>query len=38
VTRYEGSIWYEDVEGGGAQFHFKLPKATWVFFYAVNMR
>lgn len=26
VTRYEGSIWYEDVEGGGAQFHFRLPK------------
>jgi signal transduction histidine kinase len=27
VTRYEGSIWHEDVAGGGAQFHFRLPKA-----------
>jgi signal transduction histidine kinase len=27
VTRYKGSIWHEDVEGGGAQFHFRLPKA-----------
>jgi C4-dicarboxylate-specific signal transduction histidine kinase len=25
VTRYEGSIWYQDVAGGGAQFQFKLP-------------
>jgi signal transduction histidine kinase len=28
VTRYEGSIWHEDVAGGGAQFHFRLPKAS----------
>ncbi|WP_215332589.1 sensor histidine kinase [Polynucleobacter corsicus] len=27
VTRYEGSIWHEDVAGGGAQFHVRLPKA-----------
>jgi signal transduction histidine kinase len=27
ITRYEGSIWYEDVSGGGAQFQFKLPIA-----------
>lgn len=27
VTRYEGSIWHEDVEGSGAHFHFRLPKA-----------
>jgi signal transduction histidine kinase len=27
VTRYEGSIWHEDVAGGGAQFHFRLPIA-----------
>jgi signal transduction histidine kinase len=25
VTRYEGSIWYEDAAGGGAQFYFRLP-------------
>lgn len=25
VTRYQGSIWYEDLAGGGAQFHFQLP-------------
>ena len=25
VTRYEGSIWYEDAIGGGAQFYFRLP-------------
>lgn len=25
VTRYGGSIWYEDVAAGGAQFHFRLP-------------
>jgi signal transduction histidine kinase len=28
VTRYEGSIGHEDVAGGGAQFHFRLPKAS----------
>jgi signal transduction histidine kinase len=27
VTRYQGSIWYEDLAGGGAQFHFQLPMA-----------
>jgi signal transduction histidine kinase len=27
VTRYDGAIWHEDAEGGGAQFHFRLPKA-----------
>jgi signal transduction histidine kinase len=27
VTRYEGSIWYEDADTGGAQFQFKLPIA-----------
>jgi signal transduction histidine kinase len=27
VTRYEGSIWYEDADSGGAQFQFKLPIA-----------
>ena len=27
VTRYEGSIWHEDAEGSGAQFHFRLPRA-----------
>ena len=27
VTRYAGSIWHEDVKGGGAQFYFRLPKA-----------
>jgi signal transduction histidine kinase len=25
VTRYEGSIWYEDAVGGGAHFYFRLP-------------
>jgi signal transduction histidine kinase len=25
VTRYEGSIWYEDAVGGGAQFYFRSP-------------
>lgn len=25
VTRYEGSIWYKAVVGGGAQFYFSLP-------------
>jgi len=25
ITRYEGSIWYEDAVGGGAQFYFRLP-------------
>lgn len=27
VTRYEGSIWYADAAGGGAQFQFQLPIA-----------